>query len=128
MEAAEALHLKTEDDYCKRNATASDRCTVNGKRVAYEVGYNVKGDVVHIITDKPEWYCEIPGKATLVAGATVTVGYWLDGVHRNLGEYVVSYGYNRAGNNKEDGSLVLRTLSLVEAKCKEYGYIGGMLP
>jgi len=91
MREARAAGITMTGSFVERNATQQDRLSVDGKPVAYELCYNHEGNTVHLAVMSHSYVPTIMNGlevcTDIVTGSTVRLGYWLHGVHYDLGDY-----------------------------------------
>ena len=91
MKEARAAGITMTGSFVERNATQQDRLSVDGKPVAYELCYNHNGSTVQLAVMShsyvPPTMNGLEVCIDIEIGSTVRLGYWLHGVHYDLGDY-----------------------------------------
>jgi len=91
MREARAAGITMTGSFVERNGTAQDRLSVDGLPVAYELCYNHNHNTIHLAVMSHSYVPPTMSGAEvctdIVTGSTVRLGYWLHGVHYDLGDY-----------------------------------------
>ena len=122
MKEARAAGITMTGSFVERNGTCDDRLSVDGRPVAHELCYNHNGNTIQLAVMShsyvPPTINGLEVCTDIETGSTVRLGYWLHGVHYDLGDYTAHS--SRSYTNNEGNQCTCVVFEVATAKTIDY--------